>query len=106
VDDAERVRLGNGLASLQDEVDGLLVGERASSLNPGSEVFALQVIHHHVGGAGLKRADAEDASHVLALDLDRSSRFAREAVDRLAIFQHLGEEELDSDLLIEPDIWG
>ena len=51
VNDAERVRLGEGVAGLQHEVDGLLDRQRAPLLEPRGEVAALQVLHHHVGRA-------------------------------------------------------
>ena len=36
VDDAERVRLGDGLAGLEDVVDGVVDGERAALLEHGA----------------------------------------------------------------------
>ena len=54
VHDAEGVGLGDGLAGLEDEVDGQLGGERPALLEPRGEVPAVEVLHHHVGDAVLQ----------------------------------------------------
>lgn len=41
---------------------------------------------------------------MLALDLDGGTRLAREAQDTLGLVQHLREQELDCDALVELDV--
>ena len=89
VDDAERVRVGDGDAGLEHELDRLLERERAALLEHGGEVAPLEVLHHHVRSAGLERADVEDAGHVLARDLHRGPGLAGEAGDDLRASEHL-----------------
>ncbi len=50
------VRVGDGLAGLQDEVDRLLDGQRAALLQPTPQVAALEVLHDHVRGAVVELA--------------------------------------------------
>ena len=82
VDDPERVRVGDGLAGLKDEVDGQLDGQGAPLLDPRREVAALEVLHDDVRRAVLQRADVEHASDVLALDLHGGSRLAQRTEPR------------------------
>ena len=106
VDDPQPVRVGDGLARLQDELDGLLDRKRPSLLKPRAEVAALQVLHHHVRSAGLQRPDVDDARHVLALDLDRRASFPREPRHGFGIAQRVGKQELDRHPLVELDVVG
>ena len=48
--------------------------------------------------------DVDDARDVLALDLHRRARLAREARDGLGVAERLGQEELERDLLVELDV--
>src|SRR6202142_4227751 len=104
MNDAEGMRFGDDLAGLQDEVDRFFEGQGATLLEPMVQVPTFQELHHHVWSAGFQRAHVEDAGHVLALDLDRVAGFAGEAADRLGVGQHLGQEKLDGDLFIQPDV--
>jgi hypothetical protein len=64
----------------------------------------LEVLHDHVRRAVLERAHVDHARDVLALDLHRRPRLAREAGDRLGVAERLGQEELERDLLVELDV--
>ena len=87
VDDAERVRLGDGLARLEHELDGLLDRQRTRSARAAREVAPLQVLHHDVRSAGLQRPHVDDARDVLALDLDRRAGLADEPRDGLGVLE-------------------
>lgn len=104
MDDPERVRLADRLAGLEHELDRLLDGERAPLLEPRGQIAAVEVLHHHVRRAALELADVADARDVLALDLHRRPRLALEAPHRLGVGEHLGQEKLQRDLLVELEV--
>ena len=106
VHDPERVRLGQRLARLQHEIDGLLERQRATQPHPLGEVVTLEELHHHVRRAGIERTDVDHPRDVLARDLDGRARLAREALDRLGVAQRLREKELDRHLLVELQMKG
>ena len=99
--DPERVRFGDGLAGLKQELDGLLDAQRSLLGQPGAEVGAVEELHDDVRRAVLQRADVDDPGDVLALDLDRRSGLAVEPRHRLLIGGGLGEQEFQRDALVE-----
>ena len=107
VHDAERVRLGDGLARLQHELGGLLHRQRAALARARpTRSRPCEVLHDHVRSAVVERAHVDDARHVLALDLHRRARLALEAGDGVAVLQHLGQQELDRHPLVELQVMG
>ena len=106
MDDAERVRLGDGLARLEHVVDRARHVERALFVDRLREVGALEVLHHHEGRAALERADIEHAGDVLALQLDGGPGLAREPADDLGVLEGIGEQELEGDELLELEVLG
>ena len=83
--DPERVRLGDRLAGLHDELDGLFDGERSAGAQPGGEVASVEMLHHEVRRPVVAAGDVEHAGHVLTLDLDGRARLAFEASQRLGV---------------------
>ena len=87
VDDAERVGLGDRLARLEDEVDGLhrsagapVRSRRVARSSPSRYSMTMN------GPPDLERADVDDARDVLALDADGGARLAGEARRRPPTF--------------------
>ena len=81
MDDAGAVRLAEGLARLADDGVDLRQGER-TSLEPRTEVFALEELHddeRRRPSAEIDHAVVEHLNDVRALDGGRSGRFSREA---------------------------
>jgi hypothetical protein len=79
VDDAERVRLGDGLTRLKDEVDRFLDGDRPSRLHDLGKVGALEKLHHHVGRAVVEHTHVDDLRDVFAPQADGRAGLALEA---------------------------
>jgi hypothetical protein len=91
VHDSERVRVGDGDTSLKDEIDGLFDGKGPTLFDPGVEIPALEVLHHHVRRAVGERAHVGHASDVLALDLYGGARLTSEPGDRLGVAEGVGQ---------------
>ncbi len=104
VDDAQLVRLGDGLAGLEYEVDRLLHRQRTASPEPGVEVDAVEELHDHEGGPGLERAHVEHAGDVLVRDLCGRPRLTGETGESFLVSEHLRHEKLDGDLRLEPEV--
>ena len=104
MDDAVLVGLGDGLAALEEVVDGVVNGEHAKLFQRLREVGPLEVLHQHVGGARVEGADVGDANDVLTLDLGGDAGFPHEAGRGLGVLRVLGEEELQRDALVEGDV--
>ena len=99
--DAQRVRLGDRLARLEDEIHGVARAHGPLLLEERGEIAPFEVLHHEVGGARVERADVVDFHGVLAANLDRRSPFANEARNDVGVLRHLRVEELDRHLLVE-----
>jgi hypothetical protein len=106
MDDPEGVRLGDGLAGLEHVPDGFLARQRAARSDEGREIPSLEVLHHDERRAVLERADVEDPRNVLAFELGRCARLARESCDESGALEHLRKEKLESDRAIEKDLRG
>lgn len=98
--DAELMRLADGLASLEDEVDRFRRRERTACLNELREVDALEILHHDERWCrASSTGDVEDANDVLVLDLRREPRLAQKPFELLLIhpggrMKHLHRDEL------------
>ena len=79
VHDAARVGSGQGLAGLQDVVDGERCRDWPLLVEHDAQVAALQIFHDDEGGAVGQSADVEHAGDVLALDLCRGARLVTNA---------------------------
>ena len=88
--DTEPMRVGNGLAGLQHELHRLLDWKRPVLLQPRAQIAAIQVFHYHIGSAIFERTNIDNASHMLALDLDRRACFARETPHYLGVAKYFG----------------
>ena len=106
MDDASRMRLSESLACLEDEVAGLVDGQRPALREELGEVGPAQMLHHDERGAVRQRADLEDAHDVLALDRRRRSSFPEEAGDCPVPRRLVRREELDRDRSAERDVDG
>ena len=89
---------------LEDVRHGLRSGERPVAPEDALEVLAIEVFHHDVRRAVRERADVRDARHVLAVDLRGRARLAREARGEVGLGGAGGEEELESDALLELEV--
>ncbi len=105
MDDAERVRLGDRVARLEDEVDRLLDAATAPvALSQPARSPPSRYSMTMYGAPFSSVPTSMHARDVLALDLDRGARLAREAGDGLGVAERLGQEELEGDLLVELDV--
>src|SRR5262249_2895757 len=71
---------------------------------PRGQVSSIEVLHDHVRRAVLERADVAHARDVFVLDADRGLRLATEARDGFRVREHLREEKLDRDFVVELDV--
>jgi hypothetical protein len=79
VHDPVFVRLGDGVARLEHELDREL-GREGSALDEDAlEIPSLEELHHHEGEPVRQRPDVEDARGVTALQADGDPCFAQEA---------------------------
>jgi hypothetical protein len=100
MDDAERMRFGDGLACLEQEIDG--VGDREwSALDDRTEVLTFEELHDDVRRAFRSRADVDDLDRMLAAEARRRARLAHEALDEIFVACEMGREDLDRDALME-----
>ena len=101
MDNADGMRVSQGLTSLQCEVNRLIDGKRTRTSQSGAQIGPLQVFHYHVRRAILELAHVERARYVLTFDLNRGARFAREAHHGFRIAEGFRQQEFDSNRLIE-----
>ena len=106
MNDAEDVGLGERFACLQHEIDRLLDRQRPVFLQPVGEIGAFEVLHDDVRSAVFELSYVRHPRDVLAFDLHRRLCFSAEAGHRVAIFERVGKEELQGDLLIELKVMG
>jgi hypothetical protein len=69
-----------------------------------AEVVALEELHHHVRHTVLERADVGDARDVLALELHRGLRFAKEPIHGVLIEQDVLAQHLDRDAFVQRQV--
>ena len=106
MDDAERVRLGERVARLQDVLDRLFRRQRPARRQHAREIGPVQVLHHDVRSARLERADVAHTGDVLAVKPHGGARLAQEARDGIGAPERLGQHELQRDHLVELDVRG
>ncbi len=104
--DAERVRLGDGLARLQHVVAGDLDRQRSLAREHARQVRALEVLHDEVGQAGLQPAHVEHVGDVIAPELGHRARLAKEPLGNRCVLRERGMYELDGDELVELCVTG
>jgi hypothetical protein len=83
--DAERMRLGEGLGGLEHVFDGLVDRQLPASLDHLAQVGASEVLHDDERQPFDGRSDVQHTTDVLAPDLHRRARFAREPRDALGV---------------------
>jgi hypothetical protein len=95
VHDPRGVRLGDGLARLQDECYGLDKRQRPVAHEHLGQVVSLQKLHDHIRSAGLELSNVEHASDVLAFQPHSGSGLAQESLDCLRVAEGLIADKLD-----------
>lgn len=98
--DAARVGLRDRDARLEDEIDRLLGREPSALLEEAIEIDPLEELHDHVRRAVGQGSEVDDARHLLARELGRDLRLAREPIRRGVVLP-IGREQLDGDALAE-----
>jgi len=93
-------------SGLQDPVDRGRYRDRPPVGHDVLEVVPLEVLEHQIGRAALERPDIEHTHDVLALDASGSAPFAHEAPDDFGVSRPLGQEHLDGDASVEPEVHG
>ena len=101
MNDPVRVRLGDGLARLEDERRRHLDAQGPARRQDLAEVAALEELHHHVRRARIELSDVEHPRDVLALQLHGRPRLANESLRRVAADERVVAHELDRHELIE-----
>ena len=104
VDDPADVRLADRVGGLHHVVDDTSDRERPLVGEHLVQVFALQILHHHVRDAGGQAVDVEDAHRVMALDRGCRAGFTRKTPSCVGRGQELGMHDLDRDGAIELDV--
>ena len=104
MDDAERMRLGDGLAGLKESRQSVAEGHRPVAPYHLPEVGAGQVLHDDVRRAGVERPHVEHLRDVLARERNRGARFAEEAPDRVRVLHPFFAKELDRHALAELEV--
>ena len=105
MDDAERVRLADRLAGLENEIDRFVDLEGAASREVRGERLPFEVIHHdewHVA-EGL---DVVDLGDVGARDASTCAGLLEEALREVGARGEMGEEELERDEAAESHVLG
>jgi hypothetical protein len=100
VHDAEVVRLGDRLAGLQEQIDGLDARNWTPALEDARQVLALEVLHDDERDA-VDRPGVVHAGDVLVLDAARGAGFAREPGAALGALGRRRAEELERHELAE-----
>ena len=106
MDDAERMRLGERFARLDDVVHDVADRQRRLLVDEGAQGRAAQELHHHVRCAVGERTDVDDACDVLAPEAHDGAGFAEEALERLAAAERVRTHELDGHDLPELHVLG
>ena len=100
VDEADGVRLGERVASLDQDVDGALRRHRPEAPHEGFEVEALQQLHHVVEGPLRSHAEVVERHRVGGVEGSGGLRLALEAADEgRGLDRRLDPEQLGPDQL-------
>ena len=81
MNNSERVRVRNCFASLEHEFDSLLDFQCPSLLDPGPEIQAIKVLHHHVRRTIGKAIHIAHTDYMLAPNFNDGPRLAYEAIN-------------------------
>src|SRR6185436_914451 len=103
-DNAGAVRDGQRTGDLDPDGQRLVDRQRAF-LEPGLQRFALEQLHHEVGGT-LVLADVVQRADVLVGELGDRARLPIEALAELRVDRQRGGEDLDGDGTIEAGVAG
>ena len=98
MDVADRVRLHQRLADLDQDVGDALDRELLLAREHVIERLALEQLHREVEPAVGRAAEVVDLDDVLVVDLGDRRRLAPEPLDREVVARQLGVEHLDRDL--------
>ncbi len=104
--DAERVRVADRLAALEEQIDGLFERETSPRLEDAREVRTRQVLHHHVRRAVGEGPHVEHPGHVLVLHADPGACLARESPHDLLVLQQIWQQELQREELPQLQVPG
>jgi hypothetical protein len=104
VHNPEAVGLCRADAGLKNEINGLFDRKSAPLREPRCEIASFQELHDHERYPAGQGSYVEHPRDVLALDLDGGLRLPQKPIDRARVARHLGQEELDRDLLIEAHV--
>ena len=94
VDDAERMRLGQRLARLQDVPHGLRDRQPLASVEHSGQRLPVEVLHDHEGDTLPGAPHVHDPDPVLALDPRRRPRLPQESLEHLPV-EHVPQHDLD-----------
>ena len=106
VDVADRVRLHQRLADLDQDVGDALDRELLLAREHAVERLALEQLHREVEPAVGRAAEVVDLDDVLVVDLGDRRRFAAEPLDREVVARQLVVEDLDRDLAAQRHVLG
>ena len=104
MDVADRVRLHQRLADLDQDVRGALDRERLLHREHVIERVAFEQLHREVQPAVERAPEVVDLDDVLVIDLGDRGRLAPEPLDREVVARELGVEHLDRDLAAQRDV--
>ena len=97
---AARMRLGQRMTDLPQQIHHALVRQRAELLHQRLEVAALEQLHHVIEAAVIGGAEVEQANRMLRLQQRRGLRFALEPAQlrlrrRIGVAERLVPDEFD-----------
>ena len=94
MDDPARMRLGDGLAGLDQQRAGERDGERPALVEANLEVGPFEQLHRQVRLAARRAPHVEDANHVRALEHGGDPRLPLEPRPRLVVMAGVDAEDL------------
>jgi hypothetical protein len=106
VHDARGMSLGDGVACLQQVIDGHWNRKRTLGLDQRCEVGTAQKFHHDERFARIQHADVMDANHVIAAQSRRCPSLALQTHRSFGAVCLVGRDELDGDALSEFEVQG
>jgi hypothetical protein len=99
--DADGMRLGHGVAGLQNAVYGRFDRHRAARFEHGSEIAPIEIFHHDIRRARVEGAHVEDPSYVIAAQANGCPGLAAETLDQSRLGETRVEHELERDPLVK-----
>jgi hypothetical protein len=101
VHDAERVRVRDAIASLENVRHRFADGQALSPPQERRQVHTLEVLHHDVRSTRLELADVDHARDVIALDVGARAGLSQQARCSGVVAHGVGREELDGHAALE-----